>query len=104
MKKIKKPTMMKEKWWNLYVDFSWWEINLIEWWDELWHYLWDVTEDCVRSVLKYWAYMAKKLEKNKVQFSHPCSDWLIEVRKKKKPLKARLISFYLYIKHSIFNF
>ena len=89
-----KPCMMDEKNWSMIIRFDWWSINLIEEWGEFWHYLWDITESCVREVVNYWIWKCEELWKDKVQFSHPCSDWLIEVRKKKEPRYKKL--FYLF--------
>jgi len=94
MEKMHKPNLMEEKWWRMYVDFTWSEITLIEEWEKLWHYIWDVTEDCVRSVLLYWRYKATEMCKDYVQFSHPTSWWIIEVRKKNMPRYKKL--FYIF--------
>ena len=85
---------MSEEWWHMYIACTWCQIELIEENKELWHQLWDVTEDCVCSVLLYWMHMANDRDLDRIQFSHPTSEWLIEVRKKKLPRYKKL--FYIF--------
>lgn len=91
---MNKPHMMNEKNRRMVIDFDWWNIVLAEEGDELWHYLWDITEDCIRAVMNYWIFKAEELWRNKLQLSHPCSERLIEVKKKKEPRYKRLFNSF----------
>lgn len=91
---MNKPHMMDEKWWWMHIEFNWWEIDLVEEWETLWHYIWGITEECVRAMLHYWRFKAMEMNKDYVQFSHPCSERLIEVRKKNIPRYKRLFNSF----------
>lgn len=91
---MNKPHMMDEKHRKMWVRFDWLNISIYEEWNKLWHIIWDVTEEAVKSVLDYWIHLLWKSYKDHIELSHPTSKYILEVRKKKDPLFKRLFRLF----------